>query len=211
MNRKLLLGGGGNEIDSQEIDNFYGELLGKNSRVLYIPIALGSDDYDSCLQWFRNSYKKYGFEIEMLLDLKNADYEYLKSFDSFYIGGGNTFSLLEDMKKSNFFDSLRKLIDLGKVVYGGSAGAIVLCKDISTAFLGKYPDVNNVGISDFSGLNVVNGYSVHCHYETEDCEEVKKFAVENNLDVFAIPENGGVYVNGNDIKMIGKVDIILKN
>lgn len=101
-----------------------------------------------------NAYSR--FEIEMLTDLNNVDYSSLEKFDSIYIGGGNTFALLKTLKETKFADTLLKFIDSGRSVYGGSAGAIVLGKDTSTAFIGNLTDENNVQITDFLGLNVCN-------------------------------------------------------
>jgi peptidase E len=92
-------------------------------------------------------------------------------------------------------------------VYGGSAGAIVLGKDISTAFIGNQTDENKVQLTDFTGLNVSNGYSIKAHYEKEE-DVVKKFSIENNTPVLNIPEEGGVFIDGNKMTLVGNVEII---
>jgi dipeptidase E len=208
--KKIFLAGGGDAQLAKEIDNLYGSVVGQNAKVLYIPIAFEcNDSYVSCLKWFENTYKRFGFKTEMLVDLKGLDIEYLKKFDSIYIGGGNTFSLLHDIKYSGFYKTLKDFIALGKVVYGGSAGAIILGKDIGTSRLGTYPDENSIGLLDFTGLDVVNGFSLHCHYKKDDYPNVEQFSKEHSLNILALTEQGGVYINGNDFIYIGEVESFL--
>ena len=53
----------------------------------------------------------------------------------------------------------------GGVVYGGSAGAIVLGANISTC---AHMDHNDVGITDMHGLDLLDGHAVWCHYQAAD-------------------------------------------
>jgi dipeptidase E len=208
MGIKIFLGGGGDEKQAREIDDLYGQTVGQGAKILYIPVAwTNPNEFDSCLVWFRKAYARFEFQIEMLTDLNGVQIDYLEQFDSVYIGGGNTFLLLKTLNETGFTDLLKKFIDSGKVVYGGSAGAIILGKDIKTAFVGNCSDDNDVQLTDFSGLDLVNGHAVHCHYGGE-LEVVKKFANENSVSILAIPENGGVFVDGDAFKIIGKVDIV---
>jgi dipeptidase E len=203
--RKIVLGGGGDAVASKKIDDLYGELLPTNAKVLYIPIAWKSKEFDSCLEWFTETYERFGFTIEMLTDLKNCDVERIHTFDSIYIGGGNTFSLLHKFRETNFIEILKTFIESGKVVYGGSAGAIILGKDIQTSSFGTDSDVNEVGLEDFSGLNLVNGYAIQCHYEANQYAELKDFALKECLNIFALPEDSGLFINGDTIERIGTV------
>lgn len=212
MSIRIFLGGGGDENQAEEIDNLYGKTIGNGAKVLYIPIAWSnSEQFSSCLNWFKNAYARFNFEIEMLTDFNDVDYEFLDKVDSIYIGGGNTFALLKTIKETNFNDLLNKFIVSGKVVYGGSAGAIILGKDVGTAFIGNCADENIVQATDFLGLDVASGYSIKCHYEEEEEEEVKEFSMTNNTSVLAISETGGVYIEGDKITLIGDVEVIKKD
>jgi len=48
-----------------------------------------------------------------------TDYSFL------FIGGGNTFKLLYDLKSSGAFVNIQGYLNNGGVVFGGSAGAII--------------------------------------------------------------------------------------
>jgi len=211
MNRKIFLGGGGDEHQAREIDDLYGATIGERAKVLYIPIAWSNPaQFDACLSWFRNAYARFGFEIEMLTDLNNVGFDYLDTFDSIYIGGGNTFSLLKTIRETQFDKPLQEFIDAGKAVYGGSAGAIILGKDIRTAFIGNCTDENIVEITDFSGLNVASGYAIKAHYENER-EVVEKFSKEHSTPVLNIPKTGGVYIEGDNLTLVGDVTVLEEN
>lgn len=205
-NKLIFLSGGGDSVSAKEIDDLYGQSLGIGARVLYIPVAWeNSSEYDSCLDWFNKTYERFKFKTEMLTDLSKCGFEYLEKFDSIYISGGNTFLLMNHLRKTNFSELLIKFINSGKVVYGGSAGAIILGKDIRTATLGKYRDENTVGINSFSGLDMVNGTAIHCHYEKENHSEVEQFAKETQLDILALTESSGLFINGDEVTHIGEV------
>ncbi|KKS30714.1 MAG: hypothetical protein UV60_C0005G0016 [Parcubacteria group bacterium GW2011_GWA2_43_11] len=203
--KKLLLSGGGDEVVAKEFNDFYASLLPSKPKVLYIPIAWKSADFDACLDWFSGTFSKLGFSIEMLTDLKSAKEDYVSKFDSVYIGGGNTFSLLYDLRESNFLGILQNYLASGKLVCGGSAGAIIFGKDIRTASLGKDSDTNEVGLTDFSGLNLVKEYAVQCHYEANQYIELQEYAKRGAMNVFALPEESGLFIDGNTIQHINEV------
>ncbi|MEY3784148.1 MAG: hypothetical protein RLZZ230_470 [Candidatus Parcubacteria bacterium] len=206
INKKLFLSGGGDALSAKEIDYLYGSLLGSGAKVLYLPIAQGElSSYEACLGWFRETYKEFDFEITMITDLSKCNSDYLNNFDSVYIGGGNTFYLLNVIKEAGFIKFLTDFINSGKVVYGGSAGAIILGKDIRTASLGNHPDLNEVGISDFSGLNVINSFTIHCHYNKDEYLELNQFAEDNAFNVLALSEESGLFIDGDEINFIGEV------
>ena len=67
-----------------------------------------------------------------------------------YIGGGNTYKLLNDLKVSGAFDKIKKyLLEDNGIVYGGSAGAIIFGKDLDSC---NTDDENEVGLDDNTGL-----------------------------------------------------------
>jgi len=90
------------------------------------------------------------------------------------ITGGNTFRLLNHLRKSGLD---RAVIDFwnkeGVVLAGFSAGAIVLTPSIEIAKTGC-ADVNELGLSDLKGLNVVD-FEVWPHYEASQAQEVKEY------------------------------------
>ena len=83
--------------------------------------------------------------------------------DIIYVSGGNTFYLLNELRKSRIWQAIKNAVKAGKIYIGESAGAIVAAPDTRYATL---MDENSTNTSDFTGLNLVDFYVV-LHF---DCE-----------------------------------------
>ena len=144
--------------------------------------------------------------IEMV---KSPDELMDKDFNEYaclYIGGGNTYKLLNDLKISGAFNKIQKyLLEDDGIVYGGSAGAIIFGKDLDSC---NTDDENEVGLIDNTGFNMVNGYSILCHYtnrEEERTELSRKYLIElsKQKPIYAIPEEDTIYIDNENITFIG--------
>ena len=131
----------------------------------------------------------------------------LNNFKGIYIGGGNTFKLLKEIKE-NKFD--KKLKSFNGIIYGGSAGAIIFGKTIEPCSFGKIKDKNNVKLKDLKGLNLVNNCNIKCHYFNEEKKEIKNYVKKTKIPIIALPNDSGIYVKNNNIKNINKI-ILFKN
>lgn len=201
--KQLILSGGGDALDSKKLDIALIQLL-NNKPLLYIPIAWKTENYKPCIKWFTQTFSALGFsDFETWTNVSDKSYEQLEKFGGIYIGGGNTFLLLSKLRESGFGKTLCKFIESGRPVYGGSAGAIILGKDINTASIGKDADTNDIDLKNLSGFNLLETYSIQCHYEPDQEDEMQKFVNENNCKVIALPDKTGLYVNGDEIKVLG--------
>lgn len=202
--KQLILSGGGDINETIVVDRFWISLLPKNPRILYIPIAWESRNYDDCRQWFSGLMTKYEIgDYTMWTDLVGKTFDDIDDFDSVYIGGGNTFTLLHQFRESGFIELLKQCIRTGKPVFGGSAGAIILGANIGLAALGENSDVNHVGLEDLSGLNEIGGNAVQCHYAPDQDDEIHDWSVANSLPVVSLAEASGIYVTDEGISSIG--------
>lgn len=193
---KLLLAGGGEPEQVKPLDEYFANYV-KEGKVLYIPVAMYKIPYDECESWFRETYAKYNiYNIDVCTDLKKAPN--LNEYKAIFIGGGNTFKLLKEIKESNFDYALTEYLKNGGFVYGGSAGAIIFGKTIKTS---SHADKNLVNLKDLNGLNLINGYDVWCHYnEKKDLNNVLK--LENSTIV--LYEESGVLFDGEKFITVGK-------
>lgn len=202
---KLILSGGGGFPDSEQSDKKFVENL-VNNKILYIPVAIDKKQhpYPECLNWIKTGFSKYG-DFEITLGdkklLKNISYDELTSYGGIFIGGGNTFYLLDFLKRSGFWGKLERLLKETDIpVEGGSAGAIIFCKSIDPVIL---YDPNEVGLEDLSGMNLIDGKYVWCHYDDSMKDLVEEHTKKLNADIIALPENCGIYVEDGKIEEIG--------
>jgi dipeptidase E len=192
---RLMLAGGGNEVDSAPLDRIFAAWTGRGGRMLYIPIAqqLSARGYEGALRWLLSVFEPLGVrEIEMWTSLRERTAEDLRGFDSVYIGGGNTFRLLSLTRESGFDEHLREYFAGGGAIYGGSAGAIVMGGNILTA----HGDPNDVALIDTHGLDLVRGHSIWCHYEEAHDPLISEYIHKYSFPVLALPERAGVGIEG---------------
>ena len=205
---KLILNGGGTDKQVEDARALLNSLIDHNKKILYIPFAWPDPTYSGCLEFMTGELSdidKQGIDMVRTTDeLMNKNFN---DYACIYIGGGNTYKLLNDLKVSGAFDRIRKyLIDDDGIVYGGSAGAIIFGKDLDSC---NTDDENEVGLTDNTGFNLINGYSLLCHYtsrEPEKTELSKKYLLELSKikPVYAIPEEDTIYINDGKIEFLGK-------
>ena len=134
----------------------------------------------------------------------------LDTYSALFIGGGNTFKLLAELKSSGVFEKIREFNNNNNngIVFGGSAGAIIFSYDLEACLC---DDINEIGLEDTKGFDTLNGYSLLCHY-TNRSEEKDK----NNTDYLlqlsykrksiALSEEDTIFINGANIENIGNKD-----
>lgn len=192
-NNRIYLSGGGNEHQSFPLDKFFFSTLPLNGRFLYLPIALrGHKLYSTAHLWMKNIvslHERTDVEFEVADDLLKYRFEDLNLFDAIYIGGGNTWSLMQELKDSGFSDVLTKYIETGGQVYGGSAGAIILGKRIDT-----HDDENKIEFNNKFGLGLLSNYSVTCHFKDEAGDRFRVWAMNNDLPIICLPEETGLII-----------------
>lgn len=194
---KIILSGGGDPQDVVPIDQRFLSMLDLKKTVLYIPIAMEPEDhpYNECLSWFQSVYRPYGIQhIEMCTDLSAVSLD--GRYTAVFIGGGNTFKLLNDIRASRFDVQLLSYLQNGGLLYGGSAGAIICGKTIATA---AHLDENKVGLADWSGLNLLGGYDIFCHYTPQDDAVLGQYA-EN---LYILSEDAGLVCEDGIVSGVG--------
>ncbi len=196
MTKKIVLTSCG--VINNKLKQEFFKLLNKNiedAKMLYITTAIdGEDDYNA--SWIENEYRNIlnlGIKEENIKEYK-MDYDIdLYKYDMIYMMGGNTFYLLKKIKDTRFDIKLKKAIKKGIIYIGSSAGSIILGNTIELA---KAYDKNNVNITDFTGLKVVNGIIFpHANRKQEFINENK-----NKYDdkLYLINDEHGIIID-NDI------------
>lgn len=193
----LILSGGGDPKQVRPIDEFFAAHIDKTQKVLYIPVAMERKvfTYEQCLDWFTSTYKTFGIQnIEMLTDLQNT--EIPDDTAAVFIGGGNTYKLLKELRDSGFDKKLLGYLNNKGTVYGGSAGAMIFGKTIETEI---HTGSKNYGLTDLSALNLLNGHDLWCHYTSADDQLISEYP----RPLYILSEESGMIVQNGEITSIG--------
>jgi len=206
---KLFLSGGGHANKTKKLDRLFEANIPKGMPLLYIPIAMPQKifTYGQCYDWIKVVFPN--LKIDMWTCLAGRKPEGLSGYGAIYFGGGNTYYLLNHIKETNFSSVLKKYYKSGGMIYGGSAGAIIFGKDIQTVGFGDDADRNEAGLKEFDGLNLVNGYSIQCHYSSHDDADLVRFSKKYKLNVIALPDDTGLVVEGKQMKVIGESNAVV--
>jgi dipeptidase E len=196
---RIILGGGGSADDERPLHETFAGWIGPRGSVLYWPVALRDiRTFESCLSWMTGSFEPLGItDIHMWTSLSGHRESELDRFDGVYIGGGNTYSLLAELRESGFDRHLSSHARRGKAVYGGSAGAAVLGRDIRTV---AHMDQNQVGLTDTSGLDLAGGYAIWVHHTPADDGLVHSFVERYRMPVLALSERAGFVIEDSQIR-----------
>jgi len=187
----IFLGGGGSAEQSKPLDDaLVAQFDGPaQPTCLYIPVAMDEAKHASAHEWFVGNYGGRFSTVDIAGRLSEFDMD--RKFDVIYIGGGNTGRLLDSIYDSGFDDYLTKHIEEGGVVYGGSAGAIVLGRTILTT-----PDIEH-SVRSNEGLDLLDGWAIVAHYDDNnaDRERVAEMSAQLGSALLAISEDAGVIVD----------------
>ena len=199
---KIALGGGGGASDSLLLDEVFATWIGSQGRLLYWPVALrGIRSFESCLEWITATFAPLNVSpITMWTDLSEHQVSELEQFDAVYIGGGNTFGLLAELRKSGFDRYLREFACRGKAIYGGSAGAAVLGRDIRTV---NYLDQNEVGLVDMEGLDLADSHAIWVHYQPQDDHLIDAYMKQYQQPMIALSERSGIVLERGSLRSVG--------
>lgn len=201
---KIFLSGGGSEKKSYDFDCLFFKSIPKESKILYIPIAMEREitDYGSCHDWFTKVISlQEDKDINFSMLLEKDPMPDFDQFDAIYIGGGNTFKLLDYLVENNLLNKLLDYYKKGGVIYGGSAGAIIFGETLLCI-----EEENDNNYINSLGLNILNNFSIRCHYEKEkDFEIQNKISKEKQINILALPEGSGIIFSEDKVEYFGDV------
>ena len=101
--------------------------------VLFIPTAANVEEYRDYVDEAKEAFAKMGFTVQILDVSKASEAEAKAKIGAaqvLYVSGGNTFYLLQELKKKQLLSLIKEQIADGMIYVGESAGAIITAKDI---------------------------------------------------------------------------------
>lgn len=183
--------------------------------ILFIPYALS--DHDRYYQNVVQVFKPWGFEVDSIhnhADVKTA----AEKAEAFFIGGGNTFLLLQTLYDKNLLNIIRKrVLTDGRPYIGSSAGTNVATVSINTT-----NDMPIVHPPSFDALKLVP-FNINPHYldhdeqtkhrgETRE-ERIMQFLEVSDKPVLAMREGAHLLVEQGKavLKGVNSSRLFLKN
>ena len=178
---KFILHGGNTRIDNQDNKDFFVEFtkgfnVDKNINILLVYFAkdilkwknLAKEDAKRIINLTKN--KSITFEIANEKDFENQ----LKKADVVYFRGGDTYKLLEELKK---ISNLNLLFN-NKTIVGSSAGVCVLFKYFYDNDYDKFDQ----------GLGILN-MKAFCHYDKSNKNKLRGLEeYKKDLKILVLPE-----------------------
>ena len=110
---KVFLCGGGAGEQTIEANKRLNEVIDHTKPCLYIPLAMEADMYDSCYKWITGELKDLDIPyIDMVRSAEELAEKDLSAYSVLFIGGGNTYKLLYDIKRCGMFEKIREYLAL---------------------------------------------------------------------------------------------------
>ena len=185
------------------------KFLDKNTeskKILFIPTAANVEEYKKYMHLTQKAFEDFGYEVEnfdVSVFSEEIAKEKLSEAKIVFISGGNTFYLLQELKRKNLITYLKERIENGMLYIGESAGSVIAAPDIEYASVIDDKTVATE-LDDYTGLNLVDFYIVP-HFEEEPFVESSRNTVElykDKLDLKLINNKEAILVENNNFTII---------
>jgi dipeptidase E len=181
------------------------ECAGKN--VVFIPTASLTEKVTFYVGTDKKALVKLGMAVEEL-EISTASKDEISSkisgVDYVFVSGGNTFFLLQELRRTETDKLILEHIQKGKLYIGASAGSMILAKNIEYVKHMDNPD-NAPGLNgNFAALSVVDFSIVpHCtNMPFKKAAEKIIAAYSDTLDLRPISNNQAVTVDGGHVETV---------
>ena len=177
--------------------------------ILFIPFARPSGmSYEDYTNVAKDAFKKVGIDLKGIHEYENS-IEAIKNAEGIFVGGGNTFVLVNELYDQNLIKILKDTINNGTPYLGTSAGSNIAGISMMTT-----NDMPIVYPPSYDTLGAIP-FNINAHYldpdpnsthkgETRETR-IKEFHVYNKIPVIGLREGSWLDVNGNEIMLKGKL------
>ena len=198
---KLFLNGGGSGPSAAGAYIRLGETADISRPVLCIPFAMEEEDREAGCERVGRDLARLKAKIETVSSGDQLRSKYMGSYGCVYILDGNTFRLMDELRRSGGYEMLLGYARSGGVIYGEGAGAVILGADIGGALC---LEPNDAGLPDTVGLDLLGGASVFPHYRAVNKQQ-QRFLEYYSTDriVYAVPNEATICLDGINYELMG--------
>ena len=185
------------------LTEFEKDLSGKT--VTFIPTASNVEKVVFYVSAGRKALETMGLTIDEL-DLSTATADEIRSKiknnDLIYVTGGNTFYLLQELKRTGADKLIVEEVNAGKLYIGESAGAMVVSANVEYAkgmdSIKKAPDLKSL-----EALGLVDFYTVPHYTNPPFAKSAQKIidTYSSTLHLTPISNMDAILVSNNDVKI----------
>ncbi len=144
--------------------------------------------------------------IEFLNYYKDTQESRLKKIDEatvIYFPGGAPDQM---MKRLNQHQLIQPLKAFKGLTIGSSAGAMIHLKKPHL-----YKDDDYGKFQYIQGLGYLDGFDISVHYRRRNQQDkaIRRVVHERHIDIYAIPDDGALFIDNNNIKLLGSAKKIM--
>lgn len=204
--RKLFLSSSFKDVAPLLFDFVKEDIKGKT--VTFIPTASVNEKVKFYVGSARKAFEKMGVivdELELTTATNEEILNKLKRNDYIYVSGGNTFFLLQELKRTGADKIILDEINSGKLYIGESAGSIIVSPNIE--YVKDMDDCKVASdLNTLEGLSVIDFYPVPHYTNFPFAKAVEKIIAkyESKINLYPINNSQAILVEGNDIQVVSK-------
>ena len=202
ISNSTAYGGGYLDHCANAIASFLGSSV---RRVLFVPYAIR--DRDGYAAKVRARFDALGFKLDSAHDAPGGPVQAVRQAEALFIGGGNTFRLLDALWRQELIEPIRGRAHEGIPYLGSSAGSNVACPSIKTT-----NDMPIIEPPSLAALGLVP-FNINPHYqdpaagsthmgETRE-QRIAEFHEENMPPVVGLREGAWLLVDGSTVALQG--------
>ncbi len=202
---KLLLTSAG--FENKNVKAAFLEIIHKplsELKLIFIPTASRFKEEIVYVQKSKEELLSFGI-LEKNIKTVHLDhkisYNKVKDYDCVYVCGGNTFYLLDQIRKTGFDKILKDYLKEDKCYVGVSAGSIIMSPDISIAGIGETGDENDVGLKDVRGLHFID-VILTPHYVESEKKFIEEYRKKSKYKLITLTDKQAFLVIDNKTKII---------
>ena len=161
----------------------------RGKTVAFIPTASIHEDFNQYVEEGREALAALGLTIKELEITQCEQKEIetvLRNCDCIYVSGGNTFFLMQELRRTGTDRLIVEQVEEGKLYIGESAGAMVFAPNIEYAKKMDNHLSMTPGFNDFTALGIVNFYPV-VHFKSYPFEESTQTVIRENRHLLLKP------------------------